>query len=170
MNETMPTQQNDSDDARIAWPGFLQYCAVMRAAKSMRENQKAGYDALALDDAEQLDIALCALDVTKRPTLTEYKYPVLSMRKNSLGELMLYGRNEVGEFWLFSGDRKIVEQQKAAIESMIRLCGGDPGGMQTRPDRVAAVALIDKWLADESGYDKAAWPKLRDALLGGQRD
>jgi hypothetical protein len=27
-----------------------------------------------------------------------------------------------------------------------------------------AIALIDEWLADDSGYDKENWPKLKQAL------
>lgn len=26
------------------------------------------------------------------------------------------------------------------------------------------IRLIEEWLADESGYDEAAWPELKDAL------
>ena len=28
----------------------------------------------------------------------------------------------------------------------------------------AAIALIEKWLADESGYDEEIWPKLKQNL------
>lgn len=28
----------------------------------------------------------------------------------------------------------------------------------------AAIDLLDKWLADESGYDEETWPKIRKAL------
>jgi hypothetical protein len=28
----------------------------------------------------------------------------------------------------------------------------------------AAIALLDKWLADESGYDERVWPRLKDAI------
>lgn len=27
-----------------------------------------------------------------------------------------------------------------------------------------AIALLDEWMADESGYDEATWPELRKAL------
>lgn len=32
-------------------------------------------------------------------------------------------------------------------------------------DPKAAIALIDKWLADTSDYDERAWGKIKDALL-----
>jgi hypothetical protein len=33
------------------------------------------------------------------------------------------------------------------------------------PDRAArAIALLRTWMADESGYDEAAWPELKVAL------
>ena len=28
----------------------------------------------------------------------------------------------------------------------------------------AAIALLDKWLADESGYDERVWPRLKKAI------
>ena len=27
-----------------------------------------------------------------------------------------------------------------------------------------AIALLDQWLADESGYDEATWPEIKEAL------
>ncbi len=33
-----------------------------------------------------------------------------------------------------------------------------------RKRNAAAIALIDKWLADESGYDEATWPVIKAAL------
>jgi len=33
---------------------------------------------------------------------------------------------------------------------------------QTNPDEV--IALLDKWLEDESGYDEETWPQLKEAL------
>ncbi len=30
--------------------------------------------------------------------------------------------------------------------------------------RNRAIALLDEWMADESGYDEATWPELRKAL------
>lgn len=33
--------------------------------------------------------------------------------------------------------------------------------------REEAVALIDEWLADDSGYDEAVWPIVREAILQG---
>ncbi len=27
-----------------------------------------------------------------------------------------------------------------------------------------AIALVDSWLADKSGYDKRVWPRLRRAI------
>ncbi len=36
---------------------------------------------------------------------------------------------------------------------------------ELRSARVAAaLRLLDEWMADESGYDEAAWPELRAAL------
>jgi hypothetical protein len=28
----------------------------------------------------------------------------------------------------------------------------------------AVIALLDRWLQDESGYDEETWPELREAL------
>jgi hypothetical protein len=36
--------------------------------------------------------------------------------------------------------------------------------MAVRNRSEAAIALIEEWLADESGYDEETWPKLKDAL------
>jgi len=33
---------------------------------------------------------------------------------------------------------------------------------QTRPE--AAIALLDEWLQDESGYDEETWPELKEAF------
>jgi hypothetical protein len=33
---------------------------------------------------------------------------------------------------------------------------------RTRPE--AVIALLDEWLKDESGYDEATWPELKQAL------
>ena len=33
---------------------------------------------------------------------------------------------------------------------------------QTQPENV--IALLDKWLLDESGYDEETWPELKAAL------
>ena len=30
--------------------------------------------------------------------------------------------------------------------------------------REAAIALLDEWLADESGYDEATWPRLKASI------
>lgn len=30
--------------------------------------------------------------------------------------------------------------------------------------RQAAIALLDEWLADESGYDEEVWPILRETI------
>jgi hypothetical protein len=44
------------------------------------------------------------------------------------------------------------------------------GGQGTVPAGVAPTdvealnALLDEWMADESGYDEATWPKLEAAL------
>ena len=36
------------------------------------------------------------------------------------------------------------------------------GRAETQRQRnVAAIALIEGWLADESGYDEAVWPRLK---------
>jgi Fic family protein len=34
----------------------------------------------------------------------------------------------------------------------------------TEQKRKAAIALIESWLADTSGYDKRVWPKLSRAI------
>jgi hypothetical protein len=33
----------------------------------------------------------------------------------------------------------------------------------TRPNE-AAIALLRKWMADESGYDEETWPELKKAI------
>ena len=55
----------------------------------------------------------------------------------------------------------------------------EPGGAATIPERGATpddedgsrrggdepvIRMLEEWLADESGYDEAAWPILREAL------
>lgn len=38
-------------------------------------------------------------------------------------------------------------------------------GIPSRRERHAAViALLDKWLADESGYDENTWPRLKEQI------
>jgi hypothetical protein len=32
------------------------------------------------------------------------------------------------------------------------------------PQSPSAIALLDKWLDDESGYDEETWPELKAAL------
>ena len=32
--------------------------------------------------------------------------------------------------------------------------------------RAACIELLNQWLADESGYDEAAWPKIKKAIEG----
>jgi Fic family protein len=36
--------------------------------------------------------------------------------------------------------------------------------MTEQQKRKAAIALVDSWLADTSGYDKQVWPKLARAI------
>lgn len=38
-----------------------------------------------------------------------------------------------------------------------------------RPN-LAAVRLLDEWMADESGYDEETWPELRKALDRNRRE
>ncbi len=38
-----------------------------------------------------------------------------------------------------------------------------------RKRAIQAIALIDEWLADDSGYDQQNWPKLKQALDVGRR-
>jgi hypothetical protein len=33
-----------------------------------------------------------------------------------------------------------------------------------RSKRAACIELLNQWLADESGYDEATWPKIKDLL------
>ncbi len=40
----------------------------------------------------------------------------------------------------------------------------DPRTEDRRRRNAAAIALLDEWMADESGYDEETWPLLRDAL------
>ena len=40
-----------------------------------------------------------------------------------------------------------------------------PRWLQTRRKKnAAAIALLDKWLSDDSGYDEATWPDLKEAI------
>lgn len=32
------------------------------------------------------------------------------------------------------------------------------------PDNRAAIALLDKWMKDDSGYDESVWPQIKVAL------
>jgi hypothetical protein len=46
--------------------------------------------------------------------------------------------------------------------------------VETEPERVRrAIALLDEWLSDQSGYDEETWPQLKEALdrnrLSGRR-
>jgi hypothetical protein len=34
----------------------------------------------------------------------------------------------------------------------------------TAEQKDKAIAMLDEWMHDESGYDKAAWPELKKAL------
>lgn len=38
-----------------------------------------------------------------------------------------------------------------------------------RPN-LAAVRLLDEWMADDSGYDEETWPELREALARNRRE
>ena len=64
---------------------------------------------------------------------TNHKHSVLSVRSEiyaSQTYRALWGRNESGEFQITSwsnADERMCKL-KAKIESMIRMCGGDPGG------------------------------------------
>lgn len=46
--------------------------------------------------------------------------------------------------------------------------GRRAGDTEQRRDALAAAErfrkLLDEWMADESGYDEEAWPKLKEAL------
>lgn len=39
---------------------------------------------------------------------------------------------------------------------------------QDKQKNKAAIALLDKWLADESGYDEKTWPVVKQALQEGR--
>ena len=40
-----------------------------------------------------------------------------------------------------------------------------PQWLEARRKRnAAAIALLDKWLSDDSGYDEATWPDLKEAI------
>lgn len=45
-------------------------------------------------------------------------------------------------------------------------CHGDPDAVavMVKPDAQQAIALIDQWLADDSGHDEAVWPVIEKAL------
>ena len=42
--------------------------------------------------------------------------------------------------------------------------------MAKKKGNAAAIALLDKWLADESGYDEKVWGRIRDFLNEGAPD
>ena len=50
---------------------------------------------------------------------------------------------------------------------LARRAQGTQGTAQAEPSHTnveALNALLDEWMADESGYDEATWPKLQAAL------
>ena len=40
---------------------------------------------------------------------------------------------------------------------------------ENRPN-VAAIRLLDEWMADDSGYDEETWPELKEALDRNRRE
>jgi hypothetical protein len=50
-------------------------------------------------------------------------------------------------------------------------CHGDPDAVavMVKPSAQQAIALIDQWLADESGHDEAVWPVIEKALRNRSR-
>ncbi len=42
--------------------------------------------------------------------------------------------------------------------------GSHPSLATLRSRNAAAIALLDRWLADESGYDERTWPTLKKAI------
>jgi hypothetical protein len=47
---------------------------------------------------------------------------------------------------------KSIDVQKSLLKPM------------TPEQRERAIALLNEWMEDESGYDEAAWPELKEAL------
>ena len=47
------------------------------------------------------------------------------------------------------------------IENAVEI---EPVTEERRLKNFACIELINKWLADESGYDEEAWPKLKQLL------
>ena len=41
---------------------------------------------------------------------------------------------------------------------------GKPAGRPLSPRNAAAIALLEKWLADDSGYDEDTWPALKAGI------
>jgi hypothetical protein len=52
----------------------------------------------------------------------------------------------------------------AVLDYSRRLRKGEP-----RPN-VAAIRLLDEWMAADSGYDEETWPELREALDRNRRE
>jgi len=50
-------------------------------------------------------------------------------------------------------------------------CHGEPDAVavMVKPSAQQAIALIDQWLADESGHDEAVWPVIEKALRNRSR-
>jgi hypothetical protein len=40
---------------------------------------------------------------------------------------------------------------------------------ENRPN-LAAIRLLDEWMADDSGYDEETWPELKEALDRNRRE
>jgi hypothetical protein len=40
---------------------------------------------------------------------------------------------------------------------------------ERRPN-VAAIRLLDEWMADDSGYDEESWPELKEAIDRNRRE
>lgn len=41
---------------------------------------------------------------------------------------------------------------------------------EDKQPNVAAIRLLDEWMADDSGYDEEAWPELKESLDRNRRE
>lgn len=51
-----------------------------------------------------------------------------------------------------------------ALHDMLKTPSGAGKQLGQAPNKQIAIGLLDEWLADESGYDEATWPVLRESI------
>lgn len=55
--------------------------------------------------------------------------------------------------------------QMSSLRRTAKAASGELDGMtEQQKKNCAAIALLDEWLADESGYDERVWPVVKKAI------